>query len=311
LFQTKKKGENIVMSPDKITEIFYIADNYVKALEKNGFKKSVVGRKSTITTSEYLTLLIIKQESSIKTIKSLYEATTNYFRDMFPNVPSYQQFDEGINKTFPYLLVLTKIILEINKERPSNYSIADSAPLPICSNGHRYNLEIDLGLASSSKNLNGWYYGFKLHIIVNDRLEFVSLKITTASVKDYNALDEKMTRGITGWLIGDKGYICAKKAKELAKRGLFLLTRSKTSMKKRPATKLQNFLLSKRQPIEGVFSKLFFRYSAVTKSARSLTGFFVQVFSAILVYSLEAKNNPQKLLEYGYQIALLVEGSIS
>jgi hypothetical protein len=42
-----------------------------------------------------------------------------------------------------------------------------------------------------------------------------------------------------------------------------------------------------------------------------LTGFFVQVFSAILTYSLETKNNPQKLIQYGDQIALLIEGSIS
>ena len=285
------------MTEEKITEIFCLADNFVKYLENRGLKRSPVGRKSKLCMSEYITLLQFKQHIGIKTNKHLYFLLKTFLQPMFSKAPSYQQFNAGINASLPFLLALTMLLINENKMKKAKFYVVDSLPLPICSNGHRYNVKIDNGTASSSKNLNGWYHGYKFHLIINNNMEIVGIKATSASAKDHSALEKGFINGIIGWLVGDKGYICKKKRDELYEKGIFLLTRSRANMKKNPATAFQNYLLSKRQIVESVFSKLKYRFNIVCPCARSLCGYFVNMLSAVIAYSLDKKKNLKLYLE--------------
>jgi transposase len=51
----------------------------------------------------------------------------------------------------------------------------------------------------------GWFYGFKLHLIVNECGELLAVKLTPANVDDREPVPD-MTAGIFGKLFGDKGY---------------------------------------------------------------------------------------------------------
>ena len=138
--------------------------------------------------------------------------------------------------------------------------------------------------------MNGWYYGFKLHAIINNDMDIVSFKFSSGSVSDIAALDSYMIKGISGYLVGDKGYIGSKKAKELKSCGVNLITKSRKNMKKTPIDKRLLSMLNRRQIVETSFSILKDRLQIINKKARSITSFFSQALSAILTYILN-KNN--------------------
>ena len=62
------------------------------------------------------------------------------------------------------------------------------------------------GLAGRGKSSTGWFYGFKVHIVINNLGEIINLKITSGSVHDVAVL-ESLTQELKGILLGDKGYL--------------------------------------------------------------------------------------------------------
>jgi len=134
--------------------------------------------------------------------------------------------------------------------------------------------------------MNGWYYGFKLHLIINKNMDVVSFKFTSGSISDITALDSKLVKGIAGYLIGDKGYLGYKKAKELKKSNITLITKGRKNMKKLPVNKKILRMLSRRQIVETSFSMLKDRLQIINKKARSITSFFfTSTFCDTCIYS--------------------------
>jgi len=161
-----------------IVEIYCIADDLAKFID-SGHKN--VGRKSALSKAEYITLAMMKQEYGIRTNKKLYNFVKYCTPSMFAKLPSYTQFNEGLNSILPHMFFFLKIWMQINKFRYPGIYYVDSTTMPICSNAHRYRVKIDLGMASSGKNIYGWFHGFKMHMIINYNMEIVSVKFTTGS----------------------------------------------------------------------------------------------------------------------------------
>ena len=275
-----------------IVEVYCLVDNLVKIISSK-IQKSSAGRPGNLSKTDYVVLAIIKQQIGIKTVKSFYDIAKYAYASYFPKFPSYQQFNAGIKSTFKIFIAISLILILRVRKKGSKYHFVDSTPMPVCSNQYRFKAKLFKGLAAAGKNMHGWFGGFKLHLIVNHNMEIESIKITNGSASDVSVLDEKMLQGIAGILVGDKGYIGEKKAKELAAKNIALLTRARKNMRKLPATKEVNWLLSKRQAIESVFSSLKHRLLAVNTFSRSVEGFFVSVFSAITAYSINLL--PKKL----------------
>lgn len=54
----------------------------------------------------------------------------------------------------------------------------------------------------------GWFYEFKLHLIVNEKGELISFYLTTGNTDDRNPkVIQAMTRQLFGKLFGDKGHL--------------------------------------------------------------------------------------------------------
>ena len=274
-----------------LEQIYCLADNFVKFIEKEVFKKSSVGRKGMLTRAEYLTIAIIKQDLGIKTNKKLYKLIKFCMQNAFSTLPSYSQFISGMNSNLLYLVYFLQIHTKINQQNSKGLYFVDSTPMPICSNAHRYAVKTDLGSASAGKNMNGWFYGYKLHLIINHNMDIVSFKFTTGSTNDTTALDEKLIKDLQGYLIGDKGYISSKKKKELAAKGLLLMTKPRKNMKQPPATPLSIALFKCRMKIESIFGTLKHEFSLINRYARSITGYFTQALAALVTYCL--KNDEQ------------------
>ena len=56
----------------------------------------------------------------------------------------------------------------------SGIAFIDSTPLPVCHNRRIERHKVFAGLAARGKTSMGWFYGFKLHLIVNDQGELIS-----------------------------------------------------------------------------------------------------------------------------------------
>ena len=267
-----------------IVEVYCLVDNFVKVIESK-IAKSPAGRKSMLSKTDYVVLAIFKQECGIKTTKQLYNFVIEYMQKDFPPFPSYQQFNDGIKATFKYFVMIAWALSKMTRQRASKYHIVDSTPLPVCNNQHRFVARLFKGIARPGKNLNGWFWGFKLHLIINHNMEIESIRISDGSTRDIDVLEGDFIDMITGWLVGDKGYLGKEKAKKLAARGIRLITKPRKNMRQYPTTPTQNYILSKRQSIESMFSFLKHRLSAVNGYARSIESFFVNVFSAIVTYT--------------------------
>ena len=287
-----------------LVEIYCFVDNFVKMIDQRNNKK-MVGRKGILTKSDYVTLGIFKQQYGITTTKKLYLFVKEHMKQDFPNVPSYQQFNHGIKSTSRYFVTIAWLLTKMTYRKDSKYHIVDSSPMPVCNNQYRHSEKTFKGFASTGKNLNGWFWGFKLHIIINDNMEIEAVKITDGSTRDLDVLDGDFIEGIRGWLVGDKGYIGKKKTQDLSKKGIHLLTKPRKNMKKRPATNLHNFLLSMRQSIESVFSYLKHRLSLVSRFARSPEGFFANAFSAIVTYIIDSPKKTKTLSLVDYSSFLI------
>ncbi len=93
----------------------------------------------------------------------------------------------------------------------------------------------------------GWFYGFKLHLVINNLGEIINLKLTSGNVHDV-AILESLTQELKGILLGDKGYLSKAKAEALAARGLKILTPSRRNMKNKthPNSRKTELTLQKR-----------------------------------------------------------------
>ncbi len=76
----------------------------------------------------------------------------------------------------------------------------------------------------------GWFYGFKLHLIINDKGGIISVKMTTTNMDDRKPVSEMMDE-LCGCLYGDKGYISGLFEWELADKGVILITGVKKNIK--------------------------------------------------------------------------------
>lgn len=273
-----------------IVELYYIVDEVVKQIEQKFGKKFCRGRKSKLCKSELITMALIGHFDDIGTDKKLYEYVIFHLNHYFKNMPCYEQFSRGIRSISNDLDLMLEVLCQLNQTTEKDFYIIDSTALPVSEfdpdDCPKWASEAKMG-----KNIFGYYYGFKLHIIINRKMEVVSCKITPANVHDVKLLSiESFVGKIRGKLIGDKGYVCKESLlNKLLNQGLKFIFKQKENMD----PYLNEFYkkdLRQRQVIEGVFSYLKNRLKALHSFARSVDSFLVHVKAALAAYMLKNLN---------------------
>ena len=78
----------------------------------------------------------------------------------------------------------------------------------------------------------GWFFGFKLHLICNEKGELLNFMITPGDVDDCKPLEYKaFIDFIHDKLFGDKGYISKNLFQRFFVDGIQLITKLKSNMK--------------------------------------------------------------------------------
>ncbi len=140
------------------------------------------------------------------------------------------------------------------------------------------------GLATRGKTSTGWFFGFKLHLVVNDRGEILQFCISPANVDDRKPVPH-LAKKLFGKLFGDKGYISQPLAKSLREMfDLHLITKLRSNMKNQLMTISDRILLRRRAIIETVIDQLKNISQIEHSRHRSVTNFFVNVLCGLIAY---------------------------
>ena len=160
-------------------------------------------RKGKLSLSEMLFIMVFFHLSGFRCFKLFYlYGICSHYRGLFGDLPSYGRFVALQPRLF---MPLCMLLHHLSGEKTGIY-IADSSHLPVCNN-HRINRNKTFeGLAARGRTTMGWFYGFKLHVVINNKAEIMALKITPGNLDDRDVI-EAMTNGLKGKLLADKGYI--------------------------------------------------------------------------------------------------------
>ncbi len=168
-------------------------------------------RPTQMYPSEMMTIVILFHQSHYRTFKAYYtQYVQRHLQSEFPTLVSYQHFVE----LMPTLLVPLVAYLHTQLGRCSGISFIDSTPLAVCHNARIHSHRVFAGRAARGKTSVGWFFGFKLHLVVNDQGELLAFCLTAGNVDDRHPVP-KLAKGLIGKLFGDKGYLSQPLAQHL------------------------------------------------------------------------------------------------
>ena len=136
----------------------------------------------------------------------------------------------------------------------------------------------------------GWFYGFKLHLIINDEEEILSFSLTSGNVDDRNKeVMDSLIKEIFGKLFADRRYISQKLFEKLLQKEITLVTRAKKNIKNKLMDFYDRLMLRKRTVIESVNDFLKNICNIEHSRHRSMTNFLVNLVSVLAAYSFLPK----------------------
>ena len=197
------------LNHDKITEFFYLVDEFCKEFYSFIDKKTLGNkskRKSTMSHSEIITIMILFHYVGYRYFKTFYTCHISYYlRCLFPKTVSYNRFVELMPKE---ALALTVFVQTCCLGEDTGIAFVDSTAIKVCKNKRITRNKVFKDIASVGKSMMGWFYGFKLHLIINDKGEILSFVVTPANIDDRQPLkNRKFVEKISHKLYADKGYI--------------------------------------------------------------------------------------------------------
>ena len=177
-------------------------------------------------------------------------------------------------------------------------SYIDSTPLRSCHIKREKQHKVFKGIAQKGQCSLGWFYGFKLHIIIKDRGEILDFIITPGNVDDRKPLkDMDLHKRIFGKLYGDKGYISKDLFEKLFVDGVHLITKIKKNMKNSLMLLQDKIALRKRALIETVNDELKNICQIEHTRHRSFENFTTNLLSGLIAYSFFDKKPSINLQE--------------
>lgn len=273
---------------DSLLELFCDVDDFCKEFSPFWKKQLLAScqrqrqRERSLTISEIMTILIAFHQSHYRDFKAYYlEQVMKHWHSEFPSLVSYTRFVEYIPSVLVPLMVYLRTCC---LGKCTGISFVDSTSLDVCLNQRIHNHKVFAGLAARGQTSTGWFFGFKLHLVVNDRGEILQFCITPGNVDDRKPVPG-LVKKLFGKLFGDKGYVSQKLAKTL--RDLFdiqLITKLRKNMKNQLMLMSDRILLRRRAIIESIIDQLKNISQIEHSRHRSISNFFVNVLCGLIAY---------------------------
>src|SRR5918996_1417010 len=242
-------------------------------------------RQTALALSEIMTIIVYFHRSHYRDFKHYYtEYVAGHLRPYFPALVSYSRFVE----LMPRALVPLCGYLYTRKGRCTGITFVDSTSLAVCHNRRIGRHKVFAGYATRGKSSMGWFFGCKLHLMINDEGELLAFRVTTGEVQDREPV-KAMARELWGHLYGDRGYISKVLHDALLAHGLKLITLIRRNMKPRLMRLWDRLMLRKRFLIETVNDQLKNVSQIEHSRHRSVTGFMVNLVAGLIAYTFQPK----------------------
>lgn len=259
-----------------------VLNNYfLESLDSNNDKPFSLDSK-TLRVSEILTILISYHYSRFKCFKHYYLCNFNVLKSYFPNIPSYNRFVERIKEVELFAL----LYLYYNQSKFGGLGIVDSTSLPVCNRKRTSSHKVFKGSASIGKTSMGWFYGFKLHLIIDFQGRIIKCHISAGNKHDLKVF-KQISGDIKGKVFADKGYLGKDIVSNMLDRGLNLITGVRKNMKNKLLTMKDKILLKKRVLVESVFNVLKNTFEISHTRHRSRQNAGVHIITTLIAYCLK------------------------
>jgi hypothetical protein len=275
-----------------ITDLFVFIDDFCTATDlfitshllTNNHKITKPTRVSQMTNQEIMTIILLYQQSPCKNFKYFYNSYLQLYKGEFPTLVSYERFVALQPRILMYLQMLLNWLMSLSKK--TGISFIDATSINVCHSKRIRRNRVFKGFAKLGKTTKGWFYGFKLHLVINELGQIHSAKLTEGNVDDRVPVP-KLVRHLTGLLFGDKGYIKSELFNSLYSKDLKLVTGIKKTMKNMPMILFEKQMLKKRSIIETVFDYLKNKFEMEHTRHRSIWNFLVHIMATLVAYSMK------------------------
>jgi len=279
-----------ILQPDALLSLFCAIDDFchhflprLKTCLISDKKRR--NRARALSESEIMTILIAFHQSRFRDFKTFYLGfVRHHWHKAFPRLVSYNRFIEYI----PSVLVALFAYLKSLFGKCTGITFADSTALGVCKNPRIKQHKVFRDVAKRGKTSTGWFFGFKLHLIVNDCGELLNTRLTTADTDDRRPLPD-LLKECFGKIIADKGYLSQKLTELLRDEGIELITKVRKNMKMQELSEANAFLLRKRAIIESVIDQLKNISQVEHTRHRSGMGFLWNLATAMIAYCHQPK----------------------
>ena len=242
-------------------------------------------RQPGLSESEIMTIVIHFHQSGYRDFKDYYTKYVQaHLRSEFPRLVSYSRFVTLMQR----VVLLLWAYAQARCGTCTGISFVDSTALRVCTNRRIHRHKVFAGLAARGQCSLGWFYGFKLHLVINEYGEVLAFTLTPGNVDDRKPVP-KLAKALFGKLFGDKGYLSHPLFKTLWKQGLQLITGIKANMKNRLMLMNDKLLLRKRFIIETINDQLKNQSQIEHSRHRSPVNFVVNVLAGLIAYLWQPK----------------------
>lgn len=280
-----------------LTTLFVLVDDFCQEFipewEKHLLDNKFIKRKrlGNLSMSEIMTICIHFHQSHYRTFKHYYK---NYvckqLRHLFPRLVSYERF---VTLMKSIIVPLCFFLQSFKGEKTGIYFI-DSTLIKACHIKREKQHKVFKHLTEKSRSTMGWFFGFKLHLVINDKGEIMAFKITAGNVDDRKPVLD-LVKNLIGKLVGDKGYISQQLFEQLYQQGLQLITKIKKNMKNKLMSATDKLLLRKRAIIESVNDQLKNISQIEHTRHRSVWNFTVNILAGLCAYIFQPKKPSIKI----------------
>lgn len=242
-------------------------------------------KSSRMSRAEVMTILVLFQQSGFRDLKRFYtKVVCEYWRRDFQNLLSYNRFVELQRDA----LVLLGALMQKRLGKCSGISFVDSSKIAVCHNLRIRQNKVFDGVARRGKTSTGWFYGFKIHLMVSDTGEILAWRMSLGNVDDRRPVPQ-MARRLWGKLFGDKGYISQTLTDLLGAENIQLITKVRKNMQTKFISFFDQLLLRKRAIIESINDQLKNISQIEHTRHRSVWNFYTNVVAGLIAYTYQAK----------------------
>ena len=285
-----------MITTSKITEIYCIADDFCKEFDQEIKKHQISddtqhkrrNRSRSLSDSEIITIMLCFHFGSFRNFKHYYLFyVSHHLREEFPDLVSYNRLVELQGKVFVPLVLFLKLVCF---GECTGITYVDTTKVAVCHNKRIRTNKVFKGLAETGKSSMGWFFGFKLHLVCNEKGELLNFCLTKGNVDDRNPeVFSVLSKDLFGKLYGDKGYISSSLFELLFNDGIHLVTGIKKNMKNKLMSFRDKILLRKRSVIETINDELKNICYIEHSRHRSPVNFVINLLSALAAYSFFPK----------------------